>query len=213
MAAQILLLDSYDSFTYNLVMAFRSMGALVDVVRNDAISVEAALARRPSHLVLSPGPGRPEEAGILMALTAAAIGRLPILGVCLGHEAIGMHLGGRLVRARALVHGKASPIHHDGQGLFAGLPNPTPMGRYHSLALDAASLPPTLIATAHSEDGELMGLRHRALPVFGVQFHPESILSPCGEALLANFLAVEGAPGGLHPEGGPQRRPGSATAA
>ena len=192
MAPRILLLDNYDSFTYNLVMAFRTLGAGVEVFRNDAVTVEVLDERRPSHLVLSPGPGRPAAAGVMPALLDAAIGRLPIFGVCLGHQAIGERFGGRLVGARRLVHGKASAIDHDGQGLFAGLPRPTVMGRYHSLAIAEEGLPAELIVSARAEDGEVMGLRHRALPIEGVQFHPESVLSPDGIVLMGNFLRMAG---------------------
>lgn len=183
---RLLLIDNYDSFTWNLVQAFQVLGAEVEVHRNDALTVDQALARRPDGLVLSPGPGAPENAGLCLPLIQAALGRLPLLGVCLGHQALGQALGARVVRARRLVHGKASPIEHDGSGLFAGLPSPLPMGRYHSLAL--AELPPSLRPCAWAEDGELMAIAHRELPAWGLQFHPESVLSPQGPRLLAAFL-------------------------
>lgn len=199
MRPRLFLLDNVDSFTWNLADAFKVLGARVRVVRSDEITVEAALALRPTHVVVGPGPGRPERGGITMALLDAlvvqrALGPLPVLGVCLGHQALGQLLGARVVSARRLVHGKSSLVRHDRRGVFEGLGDPTPMGRYHSLAVEEASLPPELLATAWSEDGELMGLRHRDLPVEGVQFHPESVLSPEGPRLLANFLRVCGLP-------------------
>ncbi len=186
---QVLLLDNYDSFTWNLVQALRGCGARVDVVRNDAATVPALLARSPTHVVVSPGPGRPEQAGCTLALVEAVLGRLPLLGVCLGHQAPGLALGARLERGPP-VHGKASAVAHGGTGLFAGLPQPLTVGRYHSLHLPAAHLPPVLRVTARSEDGLVMGIAHDTLPAWGVQFHPESILCPDGPRLLANFLAV-----------------------
>lgn len=189
---RVFLLDNYDSFTWNLAAAFRVLGARVRVVRNDAITVAEVWARRPTHLVLSPGPGRPEQAGRCLALLESALGRCPVLGVCLGHQALALLLGGRVVSARSLTHGKPSPITHDQRTIFAGLPSPTPMGRYHSLAVEEASLPAALEVSARADDGEIMGLRHRALPVEGVQFHPESVLSPEGNRLLARFLALDG---------------------
>lgn len=193
MRPRLLLLDNIDSFTWNLAQAFRVLGARVRVARNDEISLEQALALRLTHLVISPGPGRPEGAGLTLPLLDALMsgrgpGPIPILGVCLGHQAIAQLLGGRVVSARRLLHGKSSLVTHDARGVFSGLPNPTPMGRYHSLAVEAHSLPAELEASAWSEDGELMGLRHRTLPVEGVQFHPESILSPQGMLLMKNFI-------------------------
>jgi anthranilate synthase/aminodeoxychorismate synthase-like glutamine amidotransferase len=187
----VLVIDNYDSFTFNLVQAFAGMGTDVTVRRNDEISVGEALSLGASHLVISPGPGRPEEAGITLELLRAAVGRLPVLGVCLGHQALAAALGGRVEPAMALVHGKASSVYHDGRTLFEGLPNPFPAGRYHSLAVTEAALPPELAISAYTSDGEIMGLRHRAHPVEGVQFHPESVLTPEGELLLRNFLEIE----------------------
>ena len=193
MRARLFVLDNYDSFTWNLVLGFRGLGASVRVARNDTLALDAVLAMRPTHVLVSPGPGRPEAAGLTLPLLRAlvveqALGPLPVLGVCLGHQALAMALGGEVVPARALVHGKASPILHDGRGLFAGLPSPTPMGRYHSLAVREATLPPALEITARTPDGEIMALRHRDLPVASVQFHPESVLSPEGTRLMENYL-------------------------
>lgn len=187
---RLLVIDNYDSFTYNLVQGFGLLGADVVVHRNDEISVGAALTLQPTHLLLSPGPGRPESSGVTLPLLRAALGRLPILGVCLGHQALALSCGGRIVAARQLRHGKASRIDHDGRGLFAGLPQPMTVGRYHSLAVDRASIPAALEISAETSDGEVMGLRHRSAQAFGVQFHPESILSPDGMALMKNFLRV-----------------------
>jgi len=186
--ANVLLIDNYDSFTYNLVQAFLVLGAEVDVHRNDAISVEDALALSPTHLVISPGPGRPEDAGSSLAMIAAFAGRVPVLGVCLGHQCIVQHFGGRIVAAATLMHGKTSWVQHDGEALFRQLPNPFEAGRYHSLAADNARVPADLIVTARTKDGEVMGVRHRRLAVLGVQFHPESVLTPEGPKLLDNFL-------------------------
>ena len=186
----ILLIDNYDSFTFNLVHFLGDLGAHCDVRRNDALSVDAAMASAPEAIVLSPGPCTPDEAGICLGLIAAAAGRIPILGVCLGHQAIGQAFGGRVVRAAAPMHGKVSAITHAGSDVFAGLPSPFQATRYHSLIVEADSLPAALEATAWTADGAIMGLRHRALPVFGVQFHPESIASEHGHQLLANFLAL-----------------------
>ena len=188
MNANVLLIDNYDSFTYNLVQAFLVLGAEVDVHRNDAISVEDALALSPTHLVISPGPGRPEDAGSSLAMIAAFAGRVPVLGVCLGHQCIVQHFGGRIVAAATLMHGKTSWVQHDGEALFRQLPNPFEAGRYHSLAADNARVPADLIVTARTKDGEVMGVRHRRLAVLGVQFHPESVLTPEGPKLLDNFL-------------------------
>ncbi len=186
----ILLIDNYDSFTFNLVHFLGELGAVCDVRRNDTLSVAAALALKPEAVVISPGPCTPNEAGICLDLIRAAPPDLPILGVCLGHQAIGQAFGASVVRAPVPMHGKTSRISHDGRDLFAGLPNPFAATRYHSLTVAEDSLPPSLLATAHSEDGLLMGLRHRERPVFGVQFHPESIASVGGHEILANFLAV-----------------------
>jgi len=190
----ILLIDNYDSFTFNLVHFLGDLGARCEVVRNDRITVEDALARRPEAIVLSPGPCTPNEAGVCLALIEAAAGHVPILGVCLGHQAIGQAFGGRVVRAPAPMHGKVSRVFHDGGGILDGLPSPFSATRYHSLTIERASLPDCLAPAAWTEDGVLMGLAHRSLPVFGVQFHPESIASEHGHAVLANFLRLAGVP-------------------
>ena len=187
---RIFVLDNYDSFTFNLVQALRVHGAEVDVARNDELSVDEVLARKPTHLVISPGPGRPEDAGISVELVHRALAeRLPLLGVCLGHQSMVAALGGKIVAARHLMHGKHSDISHDGRGLFEGLPNPLRVGRYHSLAA-ATPLPPGLEITARTEDGDVMAVRHTRHPAWGVQFHPESILTPDGDRLLGNFVAL-----------------------
>lgn len=186
----ILLIDNYDSFTFNLVHHLSDLGARCDVRRNDGITVADALALRPEAIVISPGPCAPEQAGICLDLVRAAAGRVPVLGVCLGHQAIGQAFGGRVVRAPAPMHGKVSPVSHEGSDVFAGLPNPFDAVRYHSLAVEAATLPDALVPTAWTGDGVIMGLRHRASPIYGVQFHPESIASQHGHALLANFFAL-----------------------
>ncbi len=188
----ILVIDNYDSFTYNLVHYLNELGAETRVVRNDAVSAADALATRPEAVLLSPGPCTPNEAGICLELIAQAPAHLPMLGVCLGHQAIGQAYGGRVVRAQSLMHGKTSPIHHSGEGLFAGLPNPFTATRYHSLSVPRENLPKALEVTAWTDDGEIMGLRHVERPVFGVQFHPESIATEGGHALLANFLDLAG---------------------
>ena len=188
----ILVIDNYDSFTYNLVHYLNELGAETHVVRNDAISVAEALGMKPQGVLLSPGPKTPNEAGICLALLAAAPADLPIFGVCLGHQAIGQAYGGQVVHAKALMHGKTSQIHHDGRGVFAGLKNPFTATRYHSLSVERDVLPPELEVTAWTEDGEIMGVQHRTRPVHGVQFHPESIATECGYDLLANFLAIAG---------------------
>jgi anthranilate synthase component 2/para-aminobenzoate synthetase component 2 len=190
MSARILLIDNYDSFTYNLVQAFLVLRAEVDVHRNDAITVESALESAPTHLVISPGPGRPDDAGVSLAMIGAFAGKIPVLGVCLGHQSIVQHYGGEIVQAGALMHGKTSLVTHDDEGLFTGLPNPFEAGRYHSLAANRSKVPDVLAVTARTEDGEIMGVRHRALAVVGVQFHPESVLTPDGPVLLANFLCL-----------------------
>ena len=190
MSARILLIDNYDSFTYNLVQAFLVLGAEVEVRRNDEIDLAGAAKLAPSHLVISPGPGRPDDAGCSLAMIGAFGGKIPVLGVCLGHQSIAQHFGGRVVPAKSLMHGKTSLIDHDGELLFAGLPNPVEVGRYHSLAAEQSSLPADLEITARTREGEIMGLRHRRLNVVGVQFHPESVLTPEGPKLLGNFLKL-----------------------
>ena len=188
MKTRVLLVDNYDSFTYNLAQTLATLGAEVCVRLNDAITIAAAIDLDPTHLVVSPGPGRPESAGVSMRMIETMLDRIPILGVCLGHQALGALLGGSVVPARSLVHGRASPIHHDGRTLFEGLPNPFSAGRYHSLAVSDRDLPGDLTVSAYTSDGEIMGLRHKRHPVEGVQFHPESILTPEGSRLLRNFL-------------------------
>jgi anthranilate synthase/aminodeoxychorismate synthase-like glutamine amidotransferase len=188
---KLLVIDNYDSFTYNLVQYLGELGAELCVVRNDAEPLEAMLARRPDGVVISPGPGRPADAGVTVpAVRAFGERGTPLLGVCLGHQGIGEAFGGRIVRARTLMHGKTSKIHHDARGVFAGLPDGFEATRYHSLVVEAASLPPVLEVSARTDDGEIMGLRHRELPIHGVQFHPESILTAEGKRLLENFLAL-----------------------
>ncbi len=186
----ILVIDNYDSFTYNLVHYLNELGASTLVYRNDALTVQQALGMRPVALVLSPGPCTPTEAGICLDLIASAPVDLPILGVCLGHQAIGQALGGEVIRAKTLMHGKTSPIHHSGQGLFAGMPAGFTATRYHSLSVARETLPPVLEITAWTDDGEIMGFSHRTRPLHGVQFHPESIATEGGHHLLANFLAI-----------------------
>jgi anthranilate synthase/aminodeoxychorismate synthase-like glutamine amidotransferase len=187
---RLLLIDNYDSFTYNLVQAFLVLGAEVDVYRNDEISVEDALKLDPTHLCISPGPGRPEDAGVSLEMIAAFETRIPILGVCLGHQSLVSHFGGRIVSAERLMHGKTSMIHHDEKGVYHGLTNPFEAGRYHSLAAENRSLPSVLEISARTQRDEIMGVRHRELPIEGVQFHPESILTPQGDQLMQNFLAI-----------------------
>ena len=183
----LLLIDNYDSFTYNLAHLFGELGAEVVVRRNDELDADEAERLGPSHLVVSPGPGRPEDSGNTLAVLERLAGRVPTLGVCLGHQALVQLYGGEIGRARELVHGKASTIRHDGRGVYAGLPEELEVGRYHSLA--AHSIPDALVVTATSPDGEVMGVRHRELPVEGVQFHPESVLTPLGPELGRNFLS------------------------
>jgi anthranilate synthase component II len=185
---KLLMIDNYDSFTYNLVQYFGELGAQVEVFRNDEITVEGIAARRPDRLVVSPGPCSPAEAGVSVAAIRHFAGKLPILGVCLGHQAVGAAFGGRIVRAQQLMHGKTSVITTTRQGVFAGLPEHFTVNRYHSLAIERDSCPAELIATAWTDDGEIMGVRHRQLAVEGVQFHPESILTEHGHAMLKNFL-------------------------
>jgi anthranilate synthase component 2 len=191
----LLLIDNYDSFTWNLVHYLGDLGAEVVVRRNDALDVQEAMALRPAGIVLSPGPCDPDQAGICLPLAlAAAETGTPLLGVCLGHQTIGQAFGGRVVRAGAIVHGKLDRMHHEGRGVFAGLPSPFAATRYHSLIVERASLPDCLEVTAWLEDGTIMGLRHRTLPIEGVQFHPESIASEHGHALLRNFLGTVAVP-------------------
>ena len=190
----ILLIDNYDSFTFNIVHHLGALGAACDVRRNDALSVEEALALNPAAIVISPGPGAPAEAGICCDLIRAAAGRVPVFGVCLGHQAIGQVFGAEVVRAPVPMHGKISAVHHDGTGVFAGLPDPVDVVRYHSLTLQPDSIPETLVVNARTEDGVIMGVRHRDYPIHGVQFHPESIASVAGRELLANFLTIAGIP-------------------
>jgi anthranilate synthase/aminodeoxychorismate synthase-like glutamine amidotransferase len=187
---RVLVIDNYDSFTYNLVQAFLTTGAEVVVEYNDVISPEDAEAVDPTHLVVSPGPGRPEEAGLSVEMIRRFSGRIPVLGVCLGHQAIGVAFGATVDAAMTLMHGKTSEVYHDRRSVFAGLPNPFQAGRYHSLAVSEVGLPGDLVISAYTSDGEIMGVRHRSLPVEGVQFHPESVLTPLGERLVANFLAM-----------------------
>jgi anthranilate synthase/aminodeoxychorismate synthase-like glutamine amidotransferase len=184
----VLLIDNYDSFTYNLVQALAVLSADVTVVRNDEIGVAEAIAFGPTHLVVSPGPGRPEDAGISVAIIEAMIDSTPVLGVCLGHQALAVVCGASVESARSLMHGKASTVYHDSRTLYEGLPNPMRAGRYHSLAVTEDSLPGELTVSAYTSDGEIMGLRHRTHRAEGVQFHPESILTPEGDRLLRNFL-------------------------
>ena len=187
---RMLLIDNYDSFTYNLVQAFAALGAEVIVHRNDAISVHEALAIEPTHLVISPGPGRPEDAGVSLDMIAAFADSVPVLGVCLGHQCLVSHFGGDIVRADRLMHGKTSLVRHDGKTLFAGLPASLEVGRYHSLIATATSLPTELTISAQTDRDEIMGVRHRELPLEGVQFHPESVLTPDGDDLMANFMRM-----------------------
>jgi anthranilate synthase component 2 len=185
---KLLMIDNYDSFTYNLVQYLGELGADVEVRRNDAITVEEIAARKPDGIVVSPGPCTPKEAGVSVPVIQRLKGQIPILGVCLGHQAIGAALGGDIVRAPRIMHGKTSPIHHDGRGVFRGLSDPFDATRYHSLVIDRATLPAELEVSAWTAEGEIMGVRHRALPLEGVQFHPESILTLEGKHLLQNFL-------------------------
>jgi len=187
----LLMIDNYDSFTYNLVQYLGELGQDVRVVRNDEVTVEEIGALAPERIVISPGPCTPNEAGVSLPVLARFAGKIPILGVCLGHQAIGQAFGGKIVHAKTLMHGKVSPIHHAGTGVFRGLPSPFNATRYHSLAIERASCPAELEITAWTDDGEIMGVRHRSLAVEGVQFHPESILTEHGHALLRNFLTQE----------------------
>ena len=185
---RMLLIDNYDSFTYNLVQAFAAQGAEVIVHRNDAITVEDAVAIAPTHLVISPGPGRPEDAGVSLDMIGAFKARIPVFGVCLGHQCIVHHFGGDIVRAGRLMHGKTSMVKHDGNTIYDGVSNPFEVGRYHSLCAEHDTLPDELELTAETDRNEIMGVRHRTLQVEGVQFHPESVLTPEGDQLMANFM-------------------------
>ncbi len=187
-----LLIDNYDSFTYNLFHYLGELGASVEVKRNDQVTADEVMDLNPQGIVISPGPCDPDRAGICLALIEKAAGRLPILGVCLGHQAIGQSFGGKIVRAEAPMHGKTSQVHHEGQGVFADLPTPLRSTRYHSLTIEPESFPDSLEVTARTEDGVIMGLQHKELPIHGVQFHPESIASEHGHALLRNFLTSAG---------------------
>ncbi len=188
---RMLLIDNYDSFTYNLLQAFAAQGADVMVYRNDAITTAAALALAPTHLVISPGPGRPEDAGVSLAMIAAFADHVPVLGVCLGHQCLVHHFGGAIVRAERLMHGKTSMVDHDGKSIYADLPRPFEVGRYHSLCAENESLPDELELTAQTDRYEIMGVRHRELPLEGVQFHPESVLTPDGDRLMTNFMRMK----------------------
>lgn len=188
--SHVLVVDNYDSFTYNLVQAFLVTGAEVTVEYNDDITPIRADEVDPTHLVISPGPGRPEGAGASVEIIRHFAGRIPTLGVCLGHQAIGVAFGGRVDPAMKLMHGKSSEVYHDRRSVFSGLPNPFVGGRYHSLAVSEIELPDEMVISAYTSDGEIMGIRHRELPVEGVQFHPESVLTPLGDRLIANFLGL-----------------------
>ena len=193
---RVLVLDNYDSFVHNVARYLRELGREVEVLRNDVLSVNEILERAPSHVVLSPGPCTPDEAGVSVALVRELRGRIPLLGVCLGHQAVARAYGGRLVRSPSPTHGRASAVHHGGQGILAGLPNPFSGGRYHSLSVDPEGIPSDLEVTAWTEAGEVMAIRHRKHPVWGVQFHPESVLTQGGHRLLGAFLELETAPVG-----------------
>jgi anthranilate synthase/aminodeoxychorismate synthase-like glutamine amidotransferase len=186
--AKILLIDNYDSFTYNLVQAFAAKGAEVLTIRNDAVTVDEARVLNPSHLVISPGPGRPDGAGVSLDMIGAFAGVIPVLGVCLGHQCLVQYYGGQIVRAGRLMHGKTSMVTHDDGLLFAGMSQPFEAGRYHSLCAEDSSLPDVLVVTAKTDRGEIMGVRHRTLQLEGVQFHPESVLTPEGDILMTNFI-------------------------
>lgn len=188
---RMLLIDNYDSFTYNLVQAFAAHGAEVMVYRNDMITVAAAIALKPTHLVISPGPGRPEDAGVSLEMIAAFAAKVPVLGVCLGHQSIVQQQGGEIIRAERLMHGKTSEISHDGKTVFEGISQPFEVGRYHSLCAEVESLPDTLEITAKTDSGVIMGVRHKSLQIEGVQFHPESVLTPEGDTLMTNFMRME----------------------
>ncbi len=197
MPVRVLVVDNYDSFTYNLVQELGEIGAAPLVRRNDEVDVAAVRVLAPDGIIISPGPGRPEDAGVSVDVVRELAGTVPILGVCLGHQCIGEVFGGTVVRAPVLMHGKTSDVHHDGQGVLRGLPDPFTATRYHSLVVDPPSVPDVLQVTAWTADGVIMGLRHRTMAVEGVQFHPESILTPSGPALLANFVAMAEAGSGV----------------
>ena len=188
---RMLLIDNYDSFTYNLVQGFAAHGANVIVHRNDAITVAEGLALNPTHLVVSPGPGRPDEAGVSLDMIGAFAGKVPVLGVCLGHQSVVQQQGGTIVRAERLMHGKTSEIKHDGKSVFANISQPFEVGRYHSLCAESESLPDSLQVTAETDSGVIMGVRHKTLQMEGVQFHPESVLTPEGDTLMTNFMRLE----------------------
>jgi anthranilate synthase/aminodeoxychorismate synthase-like glutamine amidotransferase len=188
---RMLLIDNYDSFTYNLVQAFAAHGAVVMVYRNDMITVDEGIALKPTHLVISPGPGRPEDAGVSLEMIAAFAAKVPVLGVCLGHQSIVQQQGGEIVRAERLMHGKTSVIRHDGKTVFEGISQPFEVGRYHSLCAEIESLPDTLEVTAETDSGVIMGVRHKSLQIEGVQFHPESVLTPEGDTLMTNFMRMQ----------------------
>ena len=188
MSHHILMIDNYDSFTYNVVQALMTLGAEVTVKTNDGVSIEEAIDIGPTHVVVSPGPGRPEDAGISMPMIQAFAERVPVLGVCLGHQALGAVFGSTVGAAQTLMHGKASPVYHDRRTIFQGISNPFQAGRYHSLAVTEEGLGSDLMISAYTSEGEIMGVRHRVLPLEGVQFHPESLLTPAGDRLLQNFL-------------------------
>jgi anthranilate synthase/aminodeoxychorismate synthase-like glutamine amidotransferase len=188
---KLLLIDNYDSFTFNLAQGFMVLGADVEVHRNDQITVAEAVAMEPTHLCISPGPGRPEAAGVSMDMVRNFAKRIPVLGVCLGHQSIAMVFGGEVVPAKRLMHGKDSPVYHDGRGLYFGMPNPFQAGRYHSLAVPESGVPEGFAVDSYTSDGEVMGIRHHVHPILGVQFHPESVLTPHGDRLLQNFLEFD----------------------
>jgi anthranilate synthase/aminodeoxychorismate synthase-like glutamine amidotransferase len=189
--SHVLVIDNYDSFTYNLVQAFLGTGVEVTVEYNDDMTTELADELAPTHLVVSPGPGRPEDAGVSVEMIRHFAGRIPVLGVCLGHQAIGVAFGAEVDPALSLMHGKSSQVYHDRKSVFSGLPNPFVGGRYHSLAVTEMTLPDNLVISAYTSDGEIMGVRHKTHPVEGVQFHPESVLTPLGDRIITNFLALQ----------------------
>lgn len=190
MSRRVLMIDNYDSFTYNLVQAFLTLGAEVTVETNDSITADEALDMEPTHVVISPGPGRPEDAGVSIEVIEAFAGRVPVLGVCLGHQALAAAFGSTVGSAQTLMHGKPSPVYHDRRTIYEGLANPFPAGRYHSLAVIEEDLSSELSITSYTSEGEIMGIRHKRMPLEGVQFHPESLLTPTGDRLLQNFLEM-----------------------
>jgi para-aminobenzoate synthetase component 2 len=190
MSVSVIVIDNYDSFTYNLVQYLQELGANCEVLLNDRTSAEELLERKPDGILLSPGPGTPDDAGITLSTIEKAKGIIPIFGVCLGHQSIGQAFGANVVRAARLMHGKTSPIEHDGAGVFTGLPCPMIATRYHSLVIEPSSVPECLVVTAHTKEGEIMGVRHRSLPIEGVQFHPESILTESGMKMMGNWLST-----------------------